>query len=370
MKSRVVALLFLLICLLPLSGCWDQLPLSEITIPFGMGLDLDDAHQRVFTFSQPNFSPYAQDTLKQLVFIADNLDRAVQEYEKTSRGTVVLGQLRVVLLSEAVAKESIADITHDLAQTAEVGLNTLVIVTQGGARDMLALRPPENTRISTFSYMQLENLASENRLVAPNLWRVRYALETPGIDPSLPYFVADMATRTPRLAGLAIFKHDRMIDILTPEEALAYQILTEKVSGLPISVDLPAQGAAFHALLSRSTVDYGTSITEEGEWHCNVGVKITADLQGIDNLPAIGEAITKQAGNQQISALLNAYLQELLNNTLRKLIQLQVDPLGISQRVRAQHAREFDASKWREHYAQMRITLDVKTTIRRMGTLR
>lgn len=148
MVRKIMHILLLGCLLLPLAGCWDSVELNRRAVVSGMAIDKEPAEEKKYRVS---FQTIVADEISGKesrgnapVMIFSGTGKSIYEaFVNASRKAprfLSLGHIRIVVLSEEIAREGIGDILDLLERESEMRLNSLMFVSRGQqARDILSV---------------------------------------------------------------------------------------------------------------------------------------------------------------------------------------------------------------------------------------
>ncbi len=153
MKRIVV--LFLMIWMFLLSGCWDQKELNELVLIDGIGIDKAKDGQVAVTVSIA--IPQAQSggggggegggkgaggthLVAARYAKGDDVAKALEQVQTQIPRKVFLGHLQAIIISEKVAKEGIEDYLDLFLRHPRPSTHTYVFISKGSAKELLSLQ--------------------------------------------------------------------------------------------------------------------------------------------------------------------------------------------------------------------------------------
>lgn len=387
---RLIYLGFCLSCALALTGCWDRIEVNDLAIVQGIALDhAPDGHVEV-TISIPVPSeitpPGATGGGAQLGPPATNksaVGRTVTEavirlQEKLSR-RIYWAHNAVILIGEDLARDGIGPVLDFFTRNRQSRLNSVIAVTTGKARDVLASTLPVELNVPT-------GIQEMERLHLAPFADVKTFLQMmlgEGIEPttSLVHVVTGGAPQPgtlqlpsgqqserdpaqPAVFGAAVFKGDRLVTMLSEREAAGILFAKGQFGPLfiPVSVD---QDRWVGMRLLRYTSRYRPRL-EGDQLRMEVHVSVEAEL--LENKAGV------DADDPRVIKLLERELEKTIGATIRSTVtkmqdEAQADIFGFGAAVRRRLPtlwREISAS-WDEIFARLPVDIEVKAAILRTG---
>ncbi|WP_028777994.1 Ger(x)C family spore germination protein [Shimazuella kribbensis] len=355
--------------LLFLSGCWDQELLKNARLLSIAGFDKASENKLFSTYvfhDQPmSESQEPKDEIKSAIGrtpreTRDKVDRKLSNYFRAYKN-------RVVMIGEELAKKDIYPILDIFYRDPHSSLNAKIVVAQGKASDLLAMKKVGNTLISDEIPKLIDGSEEKTLVTAENIQSICPVLFDPGEDILLPYLTKKETDI--ECAQLAMFHNRIFTGVLNPNESTMFLLL----KGSPGKI----------ARMTREEIDSDNSspITfdvEKAKHDMQVRVqpkgKIVVTLHA-DWKIGITEYAQNHLNEQKIVDRLNRKISEdmtrLARQTIKKMQEAQCDGFGIGRRIIAFHPQVWKKMKgnWAYHYKKVQFKADVKVKIIHSGVI-
>ncbi|WP_332694754.1 Ger(x)C family spore germination protein [Halalkalibacter lacteus] len=373
MKLTCIACCFLL--LFTSSGCANpnlEKPVIEDLGMIGiMGFDYVDEENVKISVSLPQPSRDAEEQVQQFSTVVKMPHQAIMDVSTLTEKTLTPAQLRVVLFSEEYARtEGLWKILENLYRDPHVGTNIYVAVVKGTVEDIMKGEYKDKPEINNY----LIELLTPRTITAfspfTTIHDFIYRNTDEVSDPSTPY-IERIEENSLKITKVALFKNDKMVDTIEPEEAKLIEAMKKQKKLPDFSIMLPAPeeskhdeemlilrfvNTRFHAKVNGDLEKpklfiyvyvRGSIVDYEGE----------TDLANRENRMNIEEKLEKQ-------------LEDKVIMTVRKFQELGIDPVGFGDYFRIKNAREWSKEKWMEAFQRADITTHVETRIISTGMIR
>ena len=372
-----------------LSGCWDRIEVNDLAIVQGVGLDLaEDGNIEVTAsiavparISPPGATggggqtgPPATNKSATGRTVSEAFTRL---QEKLSR-RIFWAHNSVILIGEDLAREGIASALDFYTRNRQPRLSAPLAVTVGRASDVLATTLPielnvpigiqETGRLQLFPFVDVlgflrllhrEGIEPVTGLVhvvtggAPEPGTLEMP-EGPDRDP-----------KQPAVYGAAIFNHDRLVGLLTEEEAQGLIFIRGEYRSIFVVVPLGSDDwwISFAVLRHRNRI---VPKIQDGRLVIGLDIRIQADLQG----NAAGVDTDDFVVIKMLEKELGKALERTIRRTLDKLQkELQVDAPGFGAAVNRDlpHVWREVRHSWREIYPTLPVEINVEASILRTG---
>lgn len=238
MRKRI--LFFLIICFVNMimcTGCWNYREIDKLSIAAGVAIDKTQDGKIKITTEVVDLHEGGRDVKiksKKLESYGDTLFDAIRNTIKITAARLYWGHTEIVIFSQDVAKEGIADIIDFLARDAEPRQSMdLLISKEKTAEEILDL---QSTTTEIRSYEINEMLDTQRGLSKVSKVQIHEfinALSDEGISAVMPVVGATTndGGETLELSGTAVFKQDKLVYMLDGEETKSLLFVIDKIKG-------------------------------------------------------------------------------------------------------------------------------------------
>ncbi|MFJ7826469.1 Ger(x)C family spore germination protein [Psychrobacillus sp. NPDC096623] len=385
MKRGIFILLILCIFL---TGCWNRRELNELAITLAIGLDKSDdeyvVSAQVVVPSEVSMKGGKGAAPVSLIQgKGETMYEAIRKMTKSSPRKIYPGHLRMLVISEALAKEGIGDAMDIISRDWEFRSDFYVAITKDSTAEEIlnVLTPletiPANKMFNTLKVSE-ENWAATvgvtlDKLIVDLLSNGKEAVLT-GIlvtgKKELGSSIENVATVTPsakiKVDDLAVFKGDKLVGWLTEDESRGYSGITNHVKNTVGTISCPDGGRASLDVLSFKTkvkgkvksgspeVDIKTQITANvGEIECSIDM---SKAESIKTLEKIYEKAVEDSINHSITSVQEKY---------------ESDIFGFGNAIHRSNPNEWKTLKnqWDQHFSEMPVNIKVDVKILKTGTV-
>ncbi|OMD44110.1 Ger(x)C family spore germination protein [Paenibacillus odorifer] len=252
MKRKSLLICVLILMQIFLTSCWSRQELNKIAIAVGLGFDKQgDQYQvsaQVVLPSQIAGSKggVAQAPVNLYKATGRTITEALRKITTRSPRQIYISHLRILVLGEDLAKEGISDVLDSLSRDTETRNDYFIVVAKNAkAEDALKVL----TNLEKIPAVRLfSSLETSRKTWAPTstvtLGTLITELVTRGKNPVLTGLVIEGSVAVGEslknvesidsptqlnYSGLAVFKDDKLIGWLNPEESKVYNYLTNQV---------------------------------------------------------------------------------------------------------------------------------------------
>lgn len=378
----------LLILSLFLTGCWDRRELNELGITMALGIDkVEDEYQVTAQVVVPSEVSMKAGTGRSAVTLfqasGETVYEAFRKMTKYSPRKIYPGHLRILVISEDLAKEGIGESLELLSRDWEFRSDFYVVV----ARDLTAsevlnvttpiesipankmfdaLQISENNWAGTDGIILDELLAD---LISDGKEAVLTGIQVIG-NQEIGSSKQNVETITPsaliQYDHLAVFKKDKLVGWLTEEESRGYADITNSVKKTVTPISCPNEGKATIEIIQFNSEVKGNINKGEPE----VDIKIQAE----GNVGEV-ECPINLMEPETIGELEKIYekdVEEIINQTIDTLQkQYEADIFGFGEAIHRSNPKEWKKMKeqWDEKFSDLIVNVKVDMKLRRTGTV-
>ncbi|MCY7972889.1 Ger(x)C family spore germination protein [Bacillus spizizenii] len=367
----------LLVCIL-LAGCWDRTEINDIAFVVSSAIDKKKDQYRV-AMQIPLVGQLGGQTgggggtASSKTWYVDStsgttIKEANNKLQTSLSRTINTSHRRTVLIGEDMARDGVAPVFDILTRNPQNRLTALILISRGEARDILNT----DVQLEQFPAEMIRELAilATNRPVF--LSRFMSDLLEKGSDAYAPVITASKTKpggkgkANLKIDGLAIFKKDRLVDILKKEHMTAALILLNQARQPEFILDLPNQMGKATIQLQKSNASFHAA---EKNGKLSMTIEIRAKGIIMEN-----QSTYETRENDQfyiIQKALNRAVRVEVISTVHRLQKRKADPAGFQNRT----IRSMDITNnllrkdWDEVYKDMEIHVNPIVTIEQGGVL-
>ncbi|MBB3112643.1 spore germination protein KC [Paenibacillus phyllosphaerae] len=380
-------LLVLLLMPMFLGGCWSRRELNELSIASAIGIDRQD-DQYLLSVQVVNPSSIAKkqgdNTTPIIVYSAKgvSLNEAVRRLTSSISRKIFFSHIRIVVLSEEVAKRGIAKPVDFLMRGNEIRSDFTVLIAKGdSAKDVLGVTTPMEKISANFIFNALEVANKEwspvasvklddlsNLLLGTGMSPVLSGVRVVG-DPAEGRLDQNVKSATPPVriqhTGIGIFKQDKLVGWLNERESRGYSVLTNRVRRSSVHLVCP-EGGIIGIDTSNVKADFKGKIIDNKP-------QVWVDVQYQGNISSVECPIDLSDPSvlEQMNHQLEAFGQTNMEQVIRKAQSLGTDIFGFGlelHRVNPTYWKQVER-QWDEEFKKLVVHLQVKAMITGTGTI-
>ncbi|RSK29136.1 Ger(x)C family spore germination protein [Bacillus sp. HMF5848] len=389
LKHTKLTIIVLLI-LFTITGCWSKRELSELAIASAIAIDKkDDKYVITVQIINPGEiagQPVSQrGTISTYQLFGETIFEALRKLTVATPRKIYLPHIRVIILSEELAKENISKVLDFFSRDHEVRTDFYMLIAKNvDAEDVLKVitpmeKIPANNIQSSLKVSQ--DVLAET--VATSVDQLISALISPGKNPTLPGVIVEgpmdegnsfdnvekaLSPTKIKLDGIAAFKQSQLVGWIEGDMAKGFNYVNNNVSNTIITIPCDDGEGKLSIELTESNSSIRTSIMNNsqpeiivevesegsvGEVQCSIDLLLKDSIDKIEN--QIEEKQQKQI--EQVVALAQETFQS--------------DIFGFGEVVHKSEPKLWKTLKqdWDRTFTEITVTVKTNFKIRRFGTI-
>lgn len=382
-----------------LSGCWDRLELEDRAVVLGVaidklepgqGEDADDvthqhgtnpaSHQSrirvTVQIALPGRIPLgpgegggksgSTNPLWIVGVSGHTIDDALMNLQQRVSSRLFFGHLRVIVISEDLAKDGLSNINDYFRRNPEVRRMAWMMVASDKAETIIRAQPPLERVPTVYLISMLDNAVQMGKYPQEFVGRFWSNVSKKGEEGILPYVKMENDQMV-ELAGIAMFRDERMVGATNPLEIAAYMSIRGLNPGGYRGV-IPFKGAAITIYVTHRTSDVRFRIHDgQPEFFIRLRHEANVEEKTNENVHLRNEQIL-----QELERVDSQWSLKLHESLIAHTQQLGADIFGFGEMVRAKSPAYWDrnirtAERWQRMYKEIKIHIDIKLEIRRVG---
>jgi spore germination protein KC len=395
------ACLVLLLTFPFLSGCWDRLEIEERSFVLGFAIDQaspEKKEEKKVTHSKENFPKPTTGKIRLTAQVAiqgriplgpaqgdggggsggqkpvwvlsvtgDTVDDAIMNLQQQMAYRLFFGHLRVIVISEEIAKKGIQNINDYFRRNSEIRRTVWMLVSKGEAKKALLTAPPLERVPTLYLIKTIEQAVNLGKFPLDFIGIFWSASSAKGREPFLPYI--EIKGDNILLSGIAYFRGDQMVGTTEPHEiAIAMEVMGIETGGYSVLKPAPDQHGAFMAEATGRKTKIRVEI-RNGKPHVIAKIHVEANLVEKSTEQF---AVNKPIMLKKLEQVVEKGLGEGQKKLVKKTQQKGADIFGFGEYVRAKHPKFWNEhvktdKKWQEMYKDITFKSDVLVSIRRVG---
>lgn len=360
-----------LICILSMTGCWDQKLFEQIGFSLSFGIEHSEDENLLITIAYPVIGG-AQEGIVDIISTETIIVRGGRNnLRQVSPKFVEGGKIQQVLLSKDVAKKGIHDLMEVFQRDATVPSIAFVVIVDGSPADLLKKASQFKTkpRVSFYLYQLLENNVKLSNIPNTKVFDFDINYFAPGLDPIVP--MIELRPDVIHINGCALFNGDKMTGELNNKETSLLIALMDQFKYTDYVLDIPEYSSrhdekyGLAITLLRRKRNVNIDFTEEGMPVVDIRLRFRCNLDEYIWDKTIDPKIQKD-----MEKAMGEYFTTKCNEIIKKLQEANCDPIGIGDIIRANYYDYWKSIDWKEIYPNIDIKASVDVEIGNVGIIK
>ncbi|ARJ37697.1 spore gernimation protein GerC [Sporosarcina ureae] len=385
MKKCIVTLLILPLFL---SGCWDKRELNELSITMAIGIDkIENEYVVSAQVVVPSEVSMKASTGRSAVTLykatGDTVYEAFRKMTKNTPRKIYPGHLQILVLSEDLAKEGIAESLDLLSRDWELRSDFYVVIAKHlTASEVLNVTTPIESipankmfnalKISEKNWAGTEGIILDElvtNLISDGKEAVLTGIQVIG-DEEIGKSKQNVESITPaariQYDDLAVFKADKLVGWLTEEESRGYSDITNSVKNTVTSIPCPKEGKITIDILKYHSKIKGA--INKGEPEVNIQIEAEGNIGEV--LCSID--LLKPETIHELEKIYKKEVKEIILRTIETVQnEYKSDIFGFGEAIHRSNPKEWNKMKeqWDEKFTDLPVNVQIDMNIRRTGTI-
>jgi Ger(x)C family germination protein len=338
-------------------------PVEKLAVNSALGYDLQESSQGMIMRSSTASRYMVTENKVESINITSKgktIPEAREERQRKIDKKILLGLEKVYIISDSYAKHGIRDIMDSFFRNPDIRDSTMLCVCEGKAEDIMNIKIKGYASAGDYiegliKYSRELNFYPDNYKLIDAYLRIGEE----GRNLVLPYIIAkeDLI----EIAGLALFKDDKMIGVVPNDKTKYHNLLRENnLIGL---VSIQESSDKYLSILGRSKRKV-RCYKENDKYKFSINLKITGDIVANEYEPMFIDKLQKK---KEIEAKLKANLEKELQAYIENLkSEYKADTLELGRVAAAKYGRDTGVD-WNEVVSDSDIDVNVSIKIRRFG---
>jgi len=343
-----------------LSGCMniEKRVLDDIQLATALGYEYIDKDTFETTVVFPNFQP-DKSVKNETITAKSVLTREIRDLQSLqSDKPFVSGKIEVTLFERKTAERGLANLLDALQRDPSVGAKVYLGILEGSPRDFLSKQYGNADNGIYLSNLIEQNIES-GLIHKTNLHQFMYKLYAEGIDPVLP--ILEQKEGNANLKALGLFKNDKLVDEIKPEQFFIFKILLERRSQRDsYAIQFKNKGkASIYNIKATRKFEIPKPMTSSD---INMNIKIRSILLEYQN------GSLSKAKMTMLEKEMEKEFKKAAEDMIKKFQEKGIDPLGIGEQVRTR-SRNWDMNKWKDIYPTIKLNVNVDVELLESGVI-
>ena len=289
--------------------------------------------------------------------VGHNIISILQQQQIQAQKKLATGRLQSVLISKELAKHGIEEIADPISRSTKIGRDVYMALVDGSTEELLTFKYPNTPTSAQYLSDFMQRTMKD---VIPNPTAHHFLAQYYGTYQDVFLPIIEKKKDHIRYKGLALFKDNKYVGALSTKDSYLFNNLYNETKGG--TEELRLKDKTYVTLEKiRSKVKYKVSGNQDN-LRVSIHVSMVGQVRDAPGLSIKGNTIKEMEQKYSKESTKRA------EKMMKKLQELNVDPLAIGERVRS-HFRNFNEKAWKDHYPTVPVEFDMKVRIVNTGIM-
>ncbi|WP_350342694.1 Ger(x)C family spore germination protein [Proteinivorax tanatarense] len=361
-RFRQIIILFLTIgMIIPTSGCWSRRELEDLAFVLAMGIDKDEDGISILAHIGQEGGGDMEDEEGEGAMVLEGEGQTISDafdnlFSKSNKRPF-LDHMKVIIISEDLAREGIEPIMDFFRRDIRVrGNTTVMIAKEDSLEEVLEFEPDLGTQPALLLEETFRYNWERSRVFKKDFFEV--VIDVLEEDRELFLPMVDVSEEEQLIiSDTAVFRGYEMVEELNNKQNLGLLYLRSEVRHGTLTIETDED--EFVSLRIEDTDLEITPLEDEGQ--------IVFHIE-IDQELAITES-SSQLSIDELEELASEFIQLTVLDTINVAKDIESDFLGFGSIYRRANPQQWDLQQWLDQFPEIEVIIDVETNIKSTGQI-
>lgn len=372
--------IIVLMCVIILTGCWDKVEINDRAFISAIGVDVqreggeleknETGYKKlIVTFVFPNVKAIRKGGGgEEPRFILSSMGQNIFHVSKTlttrSNKTMFFGHTKAIIIGEKVARDSetLKHIFDELERTHEMGRKVGVFISQGEAKKVIETEPSLESVTGTYLAGLVKAKGKSSRFTPKTIGEVMGNLHDSNCT-LIPRIIC--TDKEIKVAGAAVINDYKLVGWLGEVENRSVMFITDEVTSEDIIITDDNVVVSYDVA---DSVAKKTGKIENGQ----IVIDITVSMEGVLEQYKLetGKDVLDDKLLRRLEGLIENKVKNQIEDTVKKIQkEFKADVIGIGDYLCKFKPDIWEKVKddWENVFPEVKVKVDVKAKIRRIG---
>jgi len=368
--KKIIVIILLFIFSFAAAGCWDQKIYERIGFDLQVGVELSSDGSLLTTRAMPVIGKGTttdMDIIKTKgSLIRETRNKTRLKSPKEAEG----GKVQQVLVSKSIAEKGIHELLEVYEREFINPVLAYVVIVDGSPYELIeASHKFIDKPIPPFYINELlKNGIKSGAVPECRIYDYDIKYYTPGIDPMLPIIKISSEGKEIEVSGSALFSKDKMVGKVTTVETSLIRLMGKKLKngGIIFYTEGDGENLRKGAAVSYELISHKIKVHIDNNRPI---VNIKFDLDCVLDEYKWG-SIENPEDKERYEKIFTKELKEKCIKVLKYTQEVNSDPIGIGDIVRAKENRYWKTVDWNKTYKEVQFNIEPSLKIIRSGVIK
>lgn len=361
MIGKYKHIIFIILSLLFLTGCWDYKDINKREVAIAIGADYMDDGIKLVSESAKISSPY-QDNKKQIdtyenIAIGGEFDDARASYDAREAFQFFTGAVRCIVCSQRYGEKGIEPYINRINSIVGFRNSVLVVISEQPTEMLFRKEVANDISVGYAIQDTIKNMEDEGTALYKTVQNIKSDIDFKNIGYLLPYVTVN--NNVVEYLGMAVMKNSKLIGTIKREESSGFLLM---LSEKPVMAKAFTKQDDTKNLLSVKTMLRKRSIKtkyEDKKIDVYIDLKLKAQLQYEYYIQPLSKENVKKVEDD----ISDKIKESVLSAVKRSQKEFKSDVFSFARYFKAEHPNEYKNMDWEKEYPDINFHVNVSTTI-------
>lgn len=333
---RKINLRLLIICSVFIAGCTQdgqRGSVEDLALVSSVALDYVNDKEMWMSVSIPQ--PMGESPVLTEVYTVNTemIQEGLVKISSEADKMIILNQLRTVLVNEEFAKSGkMTQVIEHFYRDSTVGNKVRLAVVKDRAEDILQADYPENEHLDAYLNDLFQPKLHNSFSPFTTIQEYMNTQTSPIYHTMVPFL--EKKGKSLKITSIALFNNEKMVQTITNQESLLIQALKGLQKLSPIAVEFKESEKDQQLFLEQIKNKLKIKSNKDIE---SPELSISLEIEGVIVEYKGKRDLSKVEDNKKLEKEISKHIKKEIEDLLKKLQELKVDPVGFSENFRMYH---------------------------------
>ncbi|PEV57436.1 hypothetical protein COJ79_03365 [Bacillus thuringiensis] len=362
-------ILYFLICIVVLTGCYDQVYVEDVAATLIVGIDIDQKnHLKVYVVNSLINKDRKRNEEKH--YATDiTVRKARDQFDTIDPGIISGSKIQIVLLGKKLLqKKNWFEYLEPFYRDPQNTMTAKVIGVDGKVSDIIYSHSPQKNFLSDYLAKLIKTGNARNVTVKTTFKELYRQVKDKGITPSISS-IKRINNQKIKITGTMLLDYQNLlIESLNPNENKLLTLLQGKIKGdYPFTIKNPLKQTNKQWIsISAQRMNVDTKVAYTNRFKFQIQINMGTEI--IEKFPASYTSIT----SRELEKAISQQFTEELTRLIKKVKRANIDPIGFGLYARAFQYKNWVPyeQNWGKELSKANIDIKVNVKVRDVGSIK
>lgn len=362
-------IIYLLSCLLLLTGCYDQIYVEDVAATLIVGIDLDKQNNLQIYIVNPLINKDQKRNEEKHYSSDATVRMARDKFDTVDPGIISGSKIQIILLGKKLLqKKNWIRYLEPFYRDPQNTMTAKVIGVEGKVSDIIYSRSHKNNFLADYLIKLIRTGNARNVTVKTTFKELYRQVKDKGITPSISS-IKKIKNNKVKITGTMLLDSQNLLQSsLNPNENKLLTLLQGKIQGdYPFTINNPFKLKNKQWLsISAERIEVDKKVSYTNRFTFNIQIDMGTEI--IEEIPYSGIPMDSRELEKAISKQLTKEITQLI----KKIKHAKIDPIGLGLYARAFQYKNWipHEQNWGNELSKSQINIKINIKVRDVGSIK